>query len=82
MVFNDDVGIKIAENSWDGSDFFETEEYCVTNLISEKVKKIIDDHKLKGAMLIPGADYDGLELDSWLDRNWTAEQWKEYFERA
>jgi hypothetical protein len=81
FAFNgDDVGIKIAENSWDGSDFFETEEYCVINLISEKVKKIIDEHKLKGATLIPCADFRYNDFICPSDRNKTAEQWKKFYE--
>jgi predicted DNA-binding WGR domain protein len=79
FAYNDDEGVKIAENSWDGSDFFETEEYCI-NLISEKVKKIIDDHELKGALLIPGVDFRYSNLDILYNRKWTAKQWKKYFE--
>jgi hypothetical protein len=82
VAFNSDVGIKIAENSWDSSGFFDTEEYHFTNLVSEKVKKIIDDRKLTGALLIPGANfsYNDFTYDIF-NRNWTAEQWKEFFER-
>jgi hypothetical protein len=79
FVFNDDVGIKIAENSWDGSDFFEIGRgYHI--FVSEKVKKIIDEHKLKGAQLIPGADFRFNEFIYPSDRNQTAEQWKEFYE--
>ncbi|MCM1564675.1 MAG: hypothetical protein NC238_01725 [Dehalobacter sp.] len=42
------VGIIVDETRWDGSDFFTIIEYYKYVLITEKVKKIIEENNLKG----------------------------------
>jgi hypothetical protein len=46
------VGIIVDEKNWDGSDFFTIVEYYKFILITEKVKKIIDEYNLKGVKVI------------------------------
>jgi hypothetical protein len=46
------VGIIVDEEHWDGSDFFTIIEYYKYVLITEKVKKIIEDNNLKGVRLV------------------------------
>ena len=42
------IGIIVDEAHWDGSDFFTIMEYYKYVLITEKVKKIIEENNLKG----------------------------------
>jgi hypothetical protein len=46
------VGIVVDETHWDGSDFFTIVEYYKFVLITEKVKKIIEEYNLKGVKII------------------------------
>ena len=76
--FSDSTGIIIDESTWNGSDFFMMEEYGYV-FVTERVKKVIEDYKLTGALLVPSTE---LRCDETLkyDQNWTKKQWKEYFE--
>jgi hypothetical protein len=79
-AFNDSTGIIIDENSWDGSDFFTTEEYELFFFVTERVKKVIEEYKLKGVALTPSTELRYGDFESKFDQDWTKEQWKEYFE--
>jgi hypothetical protein len=46
------IGIIVNEDSWDGSDFFTITEYYKYILITEKVKKIIEENNLKGVRVV------------------------------
>lgn len=54
------LGIIVNEESWDGSDFFTIIEYYKYILITEKVKKIIEENNLKGVRLVLPSE---LEID-------------------
>jgi len=76
----DSKGVIIDESTWDGSDFFSIEEKDTCVLVTEKVKKIFDIHKLTGILLVPCTEY---YLDDIFDSNnneWSKEQWKEFYE--
>jgi len=47
------VGIIVDETQWDGSDFFTIIEYRKFVLVTEKVKKIIEENNLKGVRVVP-----------------------------
>jgi len=44
------VGIIINEADWDGSDFFTITEYRKFVLVTEKVKKVIEENNVKGVL--------------------------------
>jgi len=44
------IGIVVDEANWDGSDFFTITEYWKFVLVTEKVKKIIEENNLKGVV--------------------------------
>jgi len=46
------IGIIVDESHWDGSDFFTIIEYYKYILITEKVKKIIEENNLKGVRVV------------------------------
>ena len=46
-------GIIVNENNWDGSDLFTVTGYPGYNLITEKVKDLIVEHKLTGVIITP-----------------------------
>jgi hypothetical protein len=46
------LGIIVNETQWDGSDFFTIIEYYKYVLITEKVKKIIEENNLKGVRVV------------------------------
>jgi hypothetical protein len=46
-------GIIVDSNNWDGSDIFTVTGYNRYILITERLKKIIEDNKLTGAQIIP-----------------------------
>jgi hypothetical protein len=77
-AFNDSTGIIIDENSWDGSDFFMMEVYGYV-FVTERVKKVIEEHKLTGVELTPSTELRYGDFVKF-DQDWTKEQWKEYFE--
>jgi len=79
-VSNDKTGIVIDENTWDGSDFFRIKENQIAIFVTEKVKKVINDHKLTGAYLVPSTELQLGYSETEDDKNWSKEQWKEYFE--
>jgi hypothetical protein len=79
-VSNDKTGIIIDENTWDGSDFFRIEQNKIVIFVTEKVRKVINDYKLTGVLLVPSTE---IKLGHSLtddDKNWSKEQWKEYYE--
>jgi hypothetical protein len=76
----DETGIIIDEDTWDGSDFFMTEAYPVHHFVSEKVKKMIDEERLTGALLIPSTEIRFPEFIEKTEADFTKEQWKEVYE--
>jgi len=52
-AFKNGVGIIVDESNWDGSDFFTVTAYPKFILVNEKVKSIIEENNLKGALLVP-----------------------------
>ena len=46
------VGIIVDETRWDGSDFFTIDEYWKYVLVTEKVKKIIEENNLEGVRMV------------------------------
>jgi hypothetical protein len=77
---NESTGIIIDKKTWDGSDFFELEESRRVVFVTEKVKKVIDDHKLTGVLLVPSTELRLGYSSANVDQNWSTKQWKEYFE--
>jgi hypothetical protein len=49
-------GIIVDSNNWDGSDIFIVTGYKRYILITERLKKIIEDNKLTGAQIIPARE--------------------------
>jgi hypothetical protein len=56
------LGIIVDEAQWDGSDFFTITEYYKYVLITEKVKKIIEENKLKGVRMVSPSELGVDEL--------------------
>ena len=81
-VSNDKTGAVIDESTWDGSDFFRIEQNQIIIFVTEKVKNVIDDHKLTGVFLVPSTELQLGYSETDDDKNWSKEQWKEYFEEV
>jgi len=47
-----DHGLKVNEDTYDGSDFFVVKEYPAHVLVNEKAKNVIESHRLSGAKFI------------------------------
>ena len=76
---DENTGIIIDESEWDGSDFFTVEENENYIFVTNRVKKIIEDNKLTGVLLVPSTDLSFGYAPPGTDRNWSIEQWNEYF---
>ncbi|MCL2074308.1 MAG: tetratricopeptide repeat protein [Marinilabiliaceae bacterium] len=79
-------GLIIDTDSWDGSDFFKL-DVIGGIFITEKVKKVIEDNKLKGAGFAKLKDVSISALNPTKNspeeydcRKWTPKEWKTYFE--
>jgi len=50
------IGIIVDEKQWDGSDIFTIVEYWKYVLVTEKVKRIIEENKLRGVKVVPTSE--------------------------